>query len=49
MVVDLFFFLGGGGGGAGAGLAEGEQGALQSVKMVNFRLESLKYFIVVFT
>ena len=33
MVMDLFFFWGGGGGGrgggeAGAGLAEGEQGAL---------------------
>ena len=30
MVMDLFF-LGGGGGGAGAGLADGEQGALQSL------------------
>ena len=31
MVMDLFFFFGGGGGQAGAGLAEGEQGALQSL------------------
>ena len=34
MVMDLFFFFGGGGAGggeAGAGLAEGEQGALQSL------------------
>ena len=52
MVMDLFFLGGGGAGGGGWGWGwvggRGTRCIIVFVKMVNFRLESLKYFIVVF-